>query len=107
MNAEPFTYVNLPDGRELEVRTAGPEDGEILLFHHGTPGIGMQFPPLVKAAAARGLRTIMYSRPGYGTSTPQPGRRVIDAAADAACVVDAVGGTTFRTIGWGGGGAAA
>ncbi len=104
MNAEPLVYVNLPDGRQLEVRTAGPEDGEILLFHHGTPGIGRQFPPLVKAAAAKGLRTVMYSRPGYGTSTPQPSRKVIDAALDAACVVDAVGGTTFRTIGWSGGG---
>ncbi len=104
MNAEPLVYVNLPDGRKLEVRTAGPEDGKILLFHHGTPGIGMQFPPLAKAAAAKGLRTVMYSRPGYGTSTPQPGRKVIDAAHDAACVVDAVGGTTFRTIGWSGGG---
>ena len=82
VGAEPPIYVNLPDERKLEVRTAGPEDGEILLFHHGTPGVGMQFPPLAKAAAAKGLRTVMYSRPGYGTSTPQPGRKVIDAAAD-------------------------
>ena len=87
MNTEPPICVNVPDGRNLEVRTAGPEGGEILLFHHGTPGVGMQFPPLVKAAAARGLRTVMYSRPGYGTSTPQPGRKVIDAAADAARAV--------------------
>ena len=31
MNTEPIIYVDLPDGRKLEVRTAGPEDGEILL----------------------------------------------------------------------------
>jgi pimeloyl-ACP methyl ester carboxylesterase len=104
MNTESPIYVDLPDGRKLEVRMAGPDDGETLLFHHGTPGVGMQFPPLVKAAAAKGLRTIMYSRPGYGTSTPQPGRKVIDAAFDAAHVVDAIGATTFRTIGWSGGG---
>ncbi len=30
MNTEPPIYVNLPDGRKLEVRTAGPEYGEIL-----------------------------------------------------------------------------
>jgi pimeloyl-ACP methyl ester carboxylesterase len=104
MNTESLMYVDLPDGRRLEVRAAGPEDGEILLFHHGTPGAGLPFMPRVKAAAARGLRTVMYSRPGYGTSTPQPGRQVIDAAADAAHVLDAVGAATFRTIGWSGGG---
>jgi pimeloyl-ACP methyl ester carboxylesterase len=104
MNSESLMYVDLPDGRRLEVRAAGPEDGETLLFHHGTPGAGLPFLPMVKAAAARGLRTIMYSRPGYGTSTPQPGRQVIDAAADVAHVMDAVGAATFRTIGWSGGG---
>jgi len=96
--------VDLPDGRQLEFRAAGPEDGEVLLFHHGTPGAGLPFIPMAEAAAKRGLRTVMYSRPGYGTSTPQPGRRVIDAASDAAHVLDAVGATTFRTIGWSGGG---
>ena len=104
MNTESLRHVDLPDGRRLEVRVAGPEDGEVLLFHHGTPGAGLPFMPRVKAAAARGLRTVMYSRPGYGTSTPQPGRQVIDAAADAAQVMDAVGAATFRTIGWSGGG---
>ena len=104
MNNAPLSYVDLPDGRQLEVRTAGPDDGEVMLFHHGTPGAGLPFAPLVKAAAAKGLRTVMYSRPGYGTSTPQPGRKVIDAASDAARVVEAVGATTFRAIGWSGGG---
>jgi pimeloyl-ACP methyl ester carboxylesterase len=104
MHTEPLFYVDLPDGRKLEVRTAGPEDGEILLFHHGAPGAGLPFTPMVEAAAAKGLRTVMYSRPGYGTSTPKPGRKVIDAAADAARVMEAVGAATFRTIGWSGGG---
>jgi|BarGraNGADG00212_2_1021979.scaffolds.fasta_scaffold69779_1 pimeloyl-ACP methyl ester carboxylesterase len=104
MSTEPLKYVDLPDGRKLEFRTAGPQDGEILLFHHGTPGGGLPFTPMVEAAAAKGLRTVMYSRPGYGTSTPKLGRKVIDAASDAAFVVDAVGATTFRTIGWSGGG---
>ena len=104
MNNESPMVVDLPDGRQLEFRTAGPEDGEVLLFHHGTPGAGLPFIPMAEAAAKRGLRTVMYSRPGYGTSTPQPGRRVIDAASDAAHVLDAVGTTTFRTIGWSGGG---
>jgi hypothetical protein len=27
----------LPDGRTLEVRVSGPEDGLPLVFHHGVP----------------------------------------------------------------------
>ena len=97
------TLVDLKDGRRLEVRTAGPETGEILLFHNGTPCAGLPFRPWVELAAARGLRTVMYSRPGYGLSTANPGRKIVDAALDAAAVIDAVGATTFRTIGWSGG----
>ncbi len=104
MSPEQALRVNLPDGRVLEVRAAGPEAGGILLFHHGTPGAGLPFKLMAEAAAARGLRMVMYSRPGYGASSPRPGRRVIDAAADAARVVEALGATTFRTIGWSGGG---
>lgn len=37
---------------------------------------------------------------GYGLSTANPGRKVVGAASDAAVVIDAVGATTFRTIGW-------
>jgi hypothetical protein len=95
-------HLDLPDGRVLEVRSTGPKGGEILLFHHGTPGAGLPFAPWAQAAAARGLRTVMYSRPGYATSTSMPGRKVIDAAADAARVADALGVKTFRTIGWSG-----
>jgi pimeloyl-ACP methyl ester carboxylesterase len=94
------TLVDLKDGRKIEVRTAGPKDGEILLFHHGAPGAGLPFRPWVESAAARGLRTVMYSRPGYGLSTAAPGRKIVDAASDTAVVLDAVGATTFRTIGW-------
>ncbi len=61
-------YLDLPDGRKLEVRSTGPKDGEILLVHHGTPQAGLPYMPMAKAAAARGLRTVTYSRPGYGAS---------------------------------------
>ena len=76
------TLVDLKDGRKIEVRTAGPKDGDILLFHHGTPGAGLPFRPWVESAAARGLRTVMYSRPGYGLSTAAPGRKIVDAGSD-------------------------
>ena len=59
---------------------------------------------MVAAAADRGLRAVMYARPGYGASTPQPGRRVADAAADVTAVLDALGAGDFVTAGWSGGG---
>ena len=77
-------FVDLRDARKIEVWTAGPEGGEILLFHHGTPGAGLPFRSMVGSAAARGLRTVMYSRPGYGLSTADPGRKIVDAASDVA-----------------------
>ncbi|HUY45085.1 MAG TPA: alpha/beta fold hydrolase [Streptosporangiaceae bacterium] len=81
-----------------------PWEGLPLLFHNGTPGGLVAFPAMVDAASARGLRTVMYARPGYGDSTPQPGRRVADAAADVAVILDDLGADRFVTIGWSGGG---
>jgi pimeloyl-ACP methyl ester carboxylesterase len=59
---------------------------------------------MAAAAAARGLRTVMYARPGYGGSTGQPGRRIADAAADVRAVLDGLGAREFVTVGWSGGG---
>lgn len=93
-----------PDGRPLEVLTAGPPDGLPLLFHNGTPGGLVAFQPMTATAAERGLRTVMYARPGYGQSGPQPGRSVADTVADAATVLDHLGAGQFVTAGWSGGG---
>jgi pimeloyl-ACP methyl ester carboxylesterase len=101
---ETWQQLALPDGRQLEVVTAGPDDGLALLFQSGTPTAAVVFPPQVEAAAAHGLRTILYSRPGYAGSTPKPGRAVADCAADIAALLDALGHQRFVTAGWSGGG---
>jgi pimeloyl-ACP methyl ester carboxylesterase len=91
-------------GRSLDVLVAGPADGLPLVFHHGTPGGIATYPPMVSEAAARGLRLVLYARPGYGGSTPAPGRLVADAAADVASILDKLGAARFVTVGWSGGG---
>jgi pimeloyl-ACP methyl ester carboxylesterase len=96
--------VPTPDGRTLEVIVDGPENGEPVVFHHGTPGAAVPFDALTAAAGRRGLRTVVYSRPGYGESTPQPGRTVADAASDVTTILDALGAESFLTLGWSGGG---
>src|SRR5260370_17318081 len=71
--------VQTADGRRLDVLVAGPRDGLPLVFHHGTPGGLIPMRPLITAATACGLRTVMYTRPGYGGSTARPRRSVADA----------------------------
>jgi pimeloyl-ACP methyl ester carboxylesterase len=82
---------------------SGPEDGQLLVFHTGTPSGLVPLPPALEPSSL-GVRTVLYARPGYGGSTPQPGRRVADAAADTTAILDALGVEQFINIGWSGGG---
>ena len=91
-------------GGILDVLVSGPEDGLALVFHTGTPSGLVGSGPAAEAASARGLRTVRYSRPGYGNSTPQPGRLVADAAADVDAILGHLRIDEFVTAGWSGGG---
>jgi pimeloyl-ACP methyl ester carboxylesterase len=94
----------LPDGRLLEYRVSGPAGGLPLVFHHGTPGSRVASGGIERAAHARGLRLVTFSRPGYGGSTRQAGRRVVDVVADTADVLADLGSETCLVAGWSGGG---
>jgi pimeloyl-ACP methyl ester carboxylesterase len=96
--------ISLPDGRDLDVLTAGAAEALPLVIHEGTPGGLVAYPPTVEAARERGLRVVMIARPGYERSTPRPGRQVADVAPDVAAVLDTLGADTFVSIGWSGGG---
>ncbi|WP_375399204.1 alpha/beta fold hydrolase [uncultured Amnibacterium sp.] len=96
--------VLLPDGRRLDIAISGPADGLPLIFHHGTPGSALQARAMQRAAAERGLRLVTMSRPGYGDSTRQPGRRVVDAVADTRAVLRSIGADRCLVAGWSGGG---
>lgn len=102
--------VSTPDGRILEVVTAGldgapgPLGNLVLVYHSGTPSAALLPDFLVDPALALGLPAVVWSRPGYGKSTPQPGRSVAAVAADTATVLDALGIGSFVTLGWSGGG---
>ncbi len=86
------------------MRVSGPAGGLPLVFHHGTPGAATPIHPLERAAHARGLRLVTTSRPGYGNSTRQPGRAVVDVVADTDAVLAALGADRCLTMGWSGGG---
>lgn len=95
-------HVRSDDGRVLRAVDAGGS-GPVVFWHHGTPHTGALLAPMLAAAAGRGLRLVSYARPGYGGSTPLPGRNVASAADDVATVADALGVGTFVTAGASGG----
>lgn len=97
----------LPDGRAFEYSAAGDPGRELLVFCVGTPGAVVDFPYVADAAAARGLRSVICSRPGYGGSTRNQGRTVADAASDTAALADHLGAERFLVAGWSGGGSTA
>ncbi|MFN8623642.1 MAG: alpha/beta hydrolase [Chloroflexota bacterium] len=99
--------VRTSDGRTLIAHdTAAPTgpSAHALVWHHGSPHTGRPIAPLLAAAADSGIRLVTYARPAYGGSTPQPGRRVADAAADVAAIVEALGIHRFAVMGASGGG---
>jgi pimeloyl-ACP methyl ester carboxylesterase len=103
----PTTHLRLGDGRSLDVwHDDAPEAlGNVpLVFHAGTPASGMGYAPFTDAARRRGLRIVSWSRPGYGSSTRLPGRRVAHVAADTAAVLDHLGADRAYVVGHSGGG---
>jgi pimeloyl-ACP methyl ester carboxylesterase len=98
--------LELSDGRTLHVYETGANDGEgrhPVVWHHGTPNIGAPPEPLFAAADQLGLRWVSYDRPGYGGSTPSPGRDIASAAGDVAGIADALGLEHFAVMGHSGG----
>lgn len=97
--------VALDDGRTLHAYDAGGRaDALTIVWHHGTPNVGAPPAPLFSVADRLGLRWVSYDRPGYGGSTPSPGRDVASAAGDVAAVADALGVDRFAVMGHSGGG---
>jgi pimeloyl-ACP methyl ester carboxylesterase len=98
--------IALADGRELDVRLSGSNDASaaVVIYHHGTPGSAHVFADVVRAAELRGVRVLSWSRPGYATSTRQPGRDIANVASDAREVLDHLGIASAYTMGFSGGG---
>ncbi len=78
--------ISTQDARKIHIIEAGQPDGIPILAHHGTPGSKLLYHPWVKDAESRGIRLISYDRPGYGGSTPRPGRTIASAADDVAAI---------------------
>ena len=100
------TDLVLGDGRTLHVYDTAPGEADarlVVFWHHGTPNLGAPPEPLLPGAAEHGIRWLSHDRPGYGGSTPQPGRDLASVAADVAGIADALGIGRFAVLGHSGG----
>jgi pimeloyl-ACP methyl ester carboxylesterase len=91
--------VTTPEGRTLLVQEGGDPRGRPVLVHGGTPNSRNLFRGHLADAERQGIRLISYDRPGYGGSTPHPGRTVADCATDVRTIADAL--TIERLAIWG------
>src|SRR5688500_3368807 len=97
--------IEMPDGRTLGYGDYGDPADVPVLWCHGGPGSRMEAKLAAPAAAARGFRLIGIDRPGYGLSTPRPGRSIEACVPDILAVADAVGADAFYVVGVSTGGA--
>lgn len=100
----PLGELTLPDGRVLAYAEYGRPNGLPVFFFHGTPGSRLFARLLHNAAADRGVRIIAPERPGYGRSTPHPGRTLMSWPGDVAALATHLGLERFAIAGISGGG---
>src|SRR5690349_9066605 len=102
--ATPST-LTLPDARILSWYTSGRPDGAPVLFIHGTPDSGLAITPQAdhEIASRLGVRWLGPDRPGFGLSSPHPGRTPLDWADDVRHLLDHLGIDRVRLLSMSGG----
>lgn len=91
--------IERPDGRTLAFTEWGDPSGVPLLRVPGTPGSRYNLRADRSNWAARNLWAINTERPGFGASTPLPGRGFLEPADDLAAILDALGVERCHVIG--------
>lgn len=96
--------IRLDDGRRLAYREIGDPTGVPVLHFHGAPSCRNSLDYLEEEFADRGFRVVTPDRPGYGNSSPHPGRSLDAWPDDAAALADELGIDRFVAIGISSGG---
>lgn len=96
--------VKVSGGRELAYTDIGEPDWSCVLFFHGSPSSRLRLLYLEQRFLAEGIRVVSPDRPGYGGSSPQPGRSMIDWPSDVATLADELGLDRFVVAGHSSGG---
>ena len=94
----------LTDGRTLAFTDLGDPDGACAFYFHGAPGGRLELADQDDAFGEVGVRVITADRPGYGGSSPHPGRTTADWTADVVELADHLGIDRFAVMGLSSGG---
>jgi len=93
--------IGLANGRMVGFADYGIPGATAVLWCHGGPGSRLEPAYLRRVASEAGLRIIGIDRPGYGLSTPQPGRTIAGWVPEALAVADHLGIGQFAPHPWG------
>ena len=96
----PTLRVHLADKRIIAVQEYGDPAGMPVLYFHGFPACRLE----AGLIADLPVRLLAFDRPGYGGSSPQPGRTLVDWPQDVAQVADRLGIDDLHIVGLSGGG---
>jgi pimeloyl-ACP methyl ester carboxylesterase len=97
--------IRLASGRTVGFADYGSAWDTAVLWCHGGPGCRLEPAYLQREASEAGLRIVGIDRPGYGLSTPQPGRTIAGWVPEALAVADYLGIGQFAAVGVSTGGA--
>lgn len=93
-----------PGGRTLAYTDLGASQAPVIMYFHGAPSSRLDLAVFEDELTALDVRVISADRPGYGRSSPQPGRRREDWPADVAALADQLGVERFAVLGLSSGG---
>ena len=69
-----------------------------MFYFHGLPGSRIEGAALVPMAVKLDTRIIAVDRPGYGLSSPQPGRTLLDYANDIERLAEFIGVDSYSVL---------
>jgi pimeloyl-ACP methyl ester carboxylesterase len=90
--------VTLSDRRLLAYTELGAPTGPVVMYFHGAPTTRLDLAIFEDAFAERGVRVVSPDRPGYGGSSPRPGRRLENWPSDVAALADHLGVERFAVM---------
>ena len=98
--------IKLKDGRKLGYAAYGTADAPPVVYCHGFPANRLEFKLIESVLERRGVdaRVVVFDRPGYGKSSFQPKRALLDWPGDVAAAADLLGFDDFPVVGVSGGG---
>jgi pimeloyl-ACP methyl ester carboxylesterase len=96
--------MTLVDGRTLAFTDLGDAGAPVVFYFHGAPTSRLDLVAYEDAFIDRHVRVISPDRPGYGRSSPQPGRSMSDWPTDVSALADHLQVDRFAVVGLSAGG---